>query len=186
MAIQDIPTRRKLIGSKWVFKEKKNGIYRACLCALGYNQVPGVDYTDNFAPVVNDVTLRLVFLSWLTNPAWSAQIYDVETAFLYGELEEPVYMRISQCLDKFVGNLDPKIDCLFLKKAMYGLVQAAKQWWRKFISMLVEEFKFNKIQADASVLIRKDEEGVIILCIYVDDVLMVGDPKAIQKTVNQL
>ena len=186
MAIQDIPEGRKLIGSKWVFKKKKNGIYRARLCALGYNQVPGIDYTDNFAPVVNDITLRLVFLSWLNNPAWSAHVYDVETAFLYGELEEPVYMRIPQGLDKFVGNLDPKVDCLLLKKAMYGLVQAARQWWRKFISILVEEFKFNRSQADACVLIREDEEGVIVLCIYVDDALMVGDPRAIKKTVNQL
>jgi Reverse transcriptase (RNA-dependent DNA polymerase) len=69
---------------------------------------------------------------------------------------------------------------------MYGLVQVARQWWRKFISMFVEEFKFNKSQADACVLIRKDEEGVIILCIYVNDALMVGDLRAIQKTVNQL
>jgi hypothetical protein len=186
MAIQDIPTGRKLIGSKWVFKKKKNGIYRARLCALGYNQVPGIDYTDNFAPVVNDITLRLVFLSWLVNPAWSARVYDVETAFLYGELEEPVYMKIPQGLDKFIGNLKPKTECLLLKKAMYGLVQAARQWWRKFISMLVDEFKFNKSQADACVLIREDEEGTIILCIYVDDALMVGDPRAIQKTVKQL
>ena len=61
MAIEDIPKGRKLIGSKWVFKKQKNGIYRAHLCALGYNQVPGIDYTDNFAPVVNDVTLQLVY-----------------------------------------------------------------------------------------------------------------------------
>jgi Reverse transcriptase (RNA-dependent DNA polymerase) len=136
--------------------------------------------------VVNNITLRLVFLSWLNNPAWSAQVYDVETAFLYGKLEEPVYMRIPQGLDKFVGNFDPKVDCLLLKKAMYGLVQAARQWWRKFISILVKEFKFNRSQADACVLIREDEEGIIILCIYVDDALMVRDPRAIKKTVNQL
>jgi Reverse transcriptase (RNA-dependent DNA polymerase) len=51
LGIKDIPHGRKLISSRWVFKHKKNGIYRACLCALGYNQVPGLDYTDNFAPV---------------------------------------------------------------------------------------------------------------------------------------
>jgi Reverse transcriptase (RNA-dependent DNA polymerase) len=90
-------------------------------------------------------------------------------------------MSIPQGLDKFVGNFNPKIDCLLLKKAIYGLVQAARQWWRKFISMLVKEFKFNRSQANACALIRKDEKGVIILCIYVDDVLMVGDQRAIQK-----
>jgi Reverse transcriptase (RNA-dependent DNA polymerase) len=69
---------------------------------------------------------------------------------------------------------------------MYGLVQAARQWWRKLISILVEEFKFKKSQADACVLTREDEYGVIILCIYVDDALMVGDHAAIEKTVAQL
>jgi hypothetical protein len=186
VAIKDIPAGRKLIGSKWVFKRKKNGIYRARLCALGYNQIPGLDYTDNFAPVVNDITLRLVFLRWVTNPTWKARVYDVETAFLYGDLEEPVYIRIPQGLDKFVENLEPKVDCLLLKKAMYGLVQAARQWWRKFISILVQEFKFKRSQADACVLTRDDEHGFIILCIYVDDALMVGDQTAIEKTVAQL
>ena len=46
-----IPENRRLIGNKWVFKVKRDGTYRARLVALGYSQIPGVDYTDNFAPV---------------------------------------------------------------------------------------------------------------------------------------
>ena len=53
---KDIPEDAKLLGSKWVFKHNKNGVYRARLVAKGYDQIPGVDYTENFAPVVNDVT----------------------------------------------------------------------------------------------------------------------------------
>ena len=53
---------RHLVGSKWAFKKKKSGLFCACLVALGYNQIPGVDYSDNFAPVINDVSLRLVIL----------------------------------------------------------------------------------------------------------------------------
>ena len=48
-----------IIGNKWVFKEKKGDIFHARLVALGYNQIPGVDYTENFAPVINDVTFRM-------------------------------------------------------------------------------------------------------------------------------
>ena len=51
---------------------------------------------------------------------------------------------------------------------------------------MVEEFKFKKSQADACVLTRKDEHGVIILCIYVDDALIVGNEEAIVMTVAQL
>ena len=83
----------RLVGSKWVFKKKKSGLFRARLVALGYNQIPGVDFSDNFAPVINDVSLRLMILLWLQND-WHAEIEDIETAFLYGDLDEEVYMKI--------------------------------------------------------------------------------------------
>ena len=150
--IKDIPEDRKLIGSKWVFKRKKNGIFRARLCALGYSQIPGVDFTENFAPVVNDITLRLVLLKWLMNPSWEAEVYDVETAFLYGELEEPIYMKIPKGMEYLNDDYNPTTDCLLLTKAMYGLVQAARQWWKKFIFMLSEEFCFTRSHADACIL----------------------------------
>ena len=44
-----IPENRRLIGNKWVFKIKRDGTYRARLVALGYSQIPGFDYTENFA-----------------------------------------------------------------------------------------------------------------------------------------
>ncbi len=45
------------IGKQRIFKVKRNGIDHAQLVEKGYAQVPGLDYTDNFSPVVNDVTL---------------------------------------------------------------------------------------------------------------------------------
>ena len=44
--IDKIPSNRRLIGSKWVFKKKRNGVYRARLVGLGYSQIPGVDNKD--------------------------------------------------------------------------------------------------------------------------------------------
>jgi len=58
--LDDVPEGRRLIGSKWVFKEKRDGRFRARLVCLGYSKVPGVDFSDNFAPVMNDVTFRIV------------------------------------------------------------------------------------------------------------------------------
>ena len=52
--LDDVPEGRRLVGSKWVFKEKRDG----GVC-LGYSQVPGVDFSDNFAPVVNNFILEL-------------------------------------------------------------------------------------------------------------------------------
>ena len=75
-----MPKDRRLIGSKWVFKKKKDGVYRARLVALGYNQIPGVDYTDNFSPVANDVTMKLMLL-FLPMNDWLSVLMDIETAF---------------------------------------------------------------------------------------------------------
>ena len=52
--INKIPKDRRLIGSKWVFKKKRNGVFRARLVGFGYSQILGVDHKDNFSPVVTD------------------------------------------------------------------------------------------------------------------------------------
>jgi len=57
-----------------------------CVC-LGYSQVPGVDFSDNFAPVVNDVTFRIVQVIRMMLQ-FDAVLVDVETAFHYGVLNE--------------------------------------------------------------------------------------------------
>ena len=57
-----IPEGRKLIGSKWVFKEKLDGRFRARLVCLGHSQIPGVDFSNNYAPVGNEVTFRVVMV----------------------------------------------------------------------------------------------------------------------------
>jgi hypothetical protein len=57
-----IPSNRRCVKSKWVFKIKRNGVFCAGLVACGYSQIPGVDFSERFSPVANDITIRL--LSW--------------------------------------------------------------------------------------------------------------------------
>ena len=82
-----ITNNRRLIGNKWVFKIKKDGTYRARLVVLGYSQIPGVNYTDNFAPVAHDVTFRIALARMMVEKLDSL-VMDVETAFLYREIDE--------------------------------------------------------------------------------------------------
>ena len=78
---------------KWVFKEKRDGRFRARLVCLDYSQLPGVDFSDNYAPVGNDITFRVIMVLRLMYNL-HAVLLDNETVFLYGKLEEEIYMEI--------------------------------------------------------------------------------------------
>ena len=133
----NVPENRRLIANKWVFRIKNDGSHRARLCAIGYTQIAGIDHQDNFAPVLNDVTFRLI-LTLLIEKQWEADIVDVETAFLYGDLEEEIYMEIPEGLNEFGKEKYDGDACFVLEKAMYGLVQAARQFYKKFIQVIVK------------------------------------------------
>ena len=117
----DLPNGQKLIGNKWVFKKKKkNGVYRAKLVALGYSQVPGVDFTNNYAPVVNNMTMHMMVVLMRLN-GQKGKIINVETAFLYGDLKEEIYMTIPRGFGEYKEK-DLKDKCVLLKKSIYGLI----------------------------------------------------------------
>jgi hypothetical protein len=67
-------------------------------------------------------------------------------------------------------------------KSNIWLGTSSKTIVKKIILMLSEEFCFTRSHTDASALFRLDENGTIILCIYVDDALMIGDRKPIKET----
>ena len=90
---KDILSDKKLIGCQWVFKLNDNGIFRARQVALGYSQRPGIDFTDYYAPVVNDTTMKILIIISLIF-GFSTEQNDIETAFLYGDLDEEVYMKL--------------------------------------------------------------------------------------------
>ena len=85
----DIPQGRKCIKCKWVFDVKRNGIFRPRLVACGYPQIPGLDFTESYAPVIHDVTWRILLIVKILLKL-KAKIIDKETAFLHGELEEEI------------------------------------------------------------------------------------------------
>ena len=87
----DIPKDLTIIGCTCFFKKKGNGIYRARLCTIGYSQILGVAHDFAFAPLITETTFR-VFLVVELFYRWVMEIVDVETAFLYGDLEKEIYM----------------------------------------------------------------------------------------------
>jgi hypothetical protein len=110
-----------IIDCKWVFKVKKRADgsvdrYKTHLVAKGFKQRYDIDYDDTFSVVVKAATIRLV-LSLVVSHNWYLRQLDVQNTFLYGVLEEEVYMRqLSGYHDDFNPNFLCKLD-----KAQYGL-----------------------------------------------------------------
>ena len=98
--------------------------------ALGYAQIAGVDHQDNFAPVIHETTFRLVMVLMLLKD-WVAEIVDVETAFLCGELEEEIFMKVPEGINLVTGTTFGDDDALKLEHSIYGLVHAARQFFLK-------------------------------------------------------
>ena len=77
------------IRAKWIFKQKTTTegevMPKARFVAKGYTQIEGLDYQEAFAPVVNEVTSRIVFGIGLKRQ-YSTKVYDVDAAFLNGDL----------------------------------------------------------------------------------------------------
>ena len=175
-----IPENRRLIGNKWVFKIKRDGTYRARLVALGYSQIPGVDFTDNFAPVAHDVSFRIALARMMVEKLDSL-VMDFETAFLYGDIEEEIFMKSPIGMEEIDPGSSPE-DCYQLKKGIYGLCQAARQFWKKFVETIKKEpFGFTVSLADPCMLFKENNLGICIIIMYVDDMLVIGKKEQIQE-----
>ena len=136
---------------------------------LGYTQKPGIDFQDNFAPVVNNMTFQIV-LTLTALYDWDIAILDVKTAFLYRDLKEDIYMdlpagffslnenilEVSDILkNKFEMKQANKKMCLKLNHALYGLIQAARAWWLKFVNALVN-VGFEQEEVNPCLIYRKN------------------------------
>ena len=88
-----------------------------------------MDFTDNYSPVVNDVTFRVVAARMLIENL-KGKVVDIDNAFLNGDLEHEIHMKIPEGYDEVINKDVDKEDCLILQKAIYGLVQAERHLTR--------------------------------------------------------
>jgi len=96
---------RKPLRNRWVFKKKKEQDkttrYKGRIVVKGYVQIPGVDFTESFAPVATDTSIRTVFAITLYNKRWVCELVDVEAAFLEADLDEDIYMEWPEGINEF-------------------------------------------------------------------------------------
>ncbi|GBN06835.1 Retrovirus-related Pol polyprotein from transposon TNT 1-94 [Araneus ventricosus] len=176
----ELPEKEKQpITCKWIFKRKRDGKYKARLVARGFMQKEGVDYTETFSPVISMPSLRLVLVLILQENLHS-YVMDVKTAFLNGDLDEVMYMSQPQGYD------DGTRKVCKLNKSLYGLKQAPRQWFHKF-QQFMNKVKFKQSTFDPCIFIRKEKGKKIIICLYVDDLLIAGsDPNEVKTVINLL
>ena len=99
-------------------------------------------------------------------------VMDVETAFLYGEIDEEIFMKSPVGMEEIDPGSSSQ-DCYQLVKGIYGLCQAARQFWKKFVDTAKKEsFGFQVSPADPCMLFKQNELGVYIIIMYVDDMLI--------------
>ena len=182
---RNILSNHQCIKCKWVFKIKRNGVFCARLVACGYSQISGVDFSENFSPVVHDITFRLL-IEVMILCGYSAKIADVETAFLHGRLEEEIYMDYPPGMTEVgLGDVDHTTDALLLLQSIYRTVQSARQYFKKAVHVL-KEISFNGGEVDPCLFWRKSSKGMCYIALYVDDNLLVGDLPAIDETIEPL
>ncbi|KAL0347878.1 UNVERIFIED_CONTAM: Retrovirus-related Pol polyprotein from transposon RE1 [Sesamum calycinum] len=168
-----LPAGKRAIGSRWVYKVKlhQDGSierYKARLVAKGYTQVEGVDFFDSFSPVAKTVTVRL-FIAIASAYRWPLLQLDVNNAFLHGHLDEEVYMVPPEGYDKAHGGLVCR-----LKRSLYGLKQASRQWNIELTSKL-ESYGFTQSPHDHCLFTLRKDSLFLALIVYVDDVLLTGN-----------
>ena len=164
----------KAIGSRWVYILKTNhdGSHRfkARLVIKGYEQVPGVDFGETFAPVARLVSFRLL-VALATLNKWEIHHMDVSTAFLNPPVDGNIYMQLPEGIDWLESSKLPPNTVCRLNKAIYGLKQAPRLWYNH-IDQFLQKIGLYRSPNDCNLYIANDRQ--LLLLLYVDDILIVS------------
>ncbi|GJV93625.1 putative ribonuclease H-like domain-containing protein [Tanacetum coccineum] len=182
----DLPYGKKVIGIKWVYRNKKNerGIVvrnKARLVAQGYKQEGGIDYDEVFAPVARIEAIKL-FFAYASFMNFHVYQMDVKSAFLYGTIEEEVYVR--QPPDDIIFGSTKKSLCTDFEQIMHKRFQMSSMGeltfflglqvkqkedgifisQDKYVGEILKKFGFSSIRTTSTPMetnkaLTKDEDG---------------------------
>ncbi|GJV66045.1 putative ribonuclease H-like domain-containing protein [Tanacetum coccineum] len=174
----ELPNGKRAIGTKWVFRNKKDerGIViknKARLVAQGYTQEEGIDYDEVFAPVARIEAIRL-FLAYASFKDFVVYQMDVKSAFLYGKIEEEVYV----CQPPVFEDPDFPDRVYKVEKALYGLHQAPRAWYETLSTYLLDN-GFQRGKIDKTLFIRRDIGDILLVQVYVDDIIFGSTKKSL-------
>ena len=174
-----LPRGRKAIGCKWVYKLKYLSTgeverFKARLCAKGFSQVEGIDYDETFAPVAKFTSIRVVLAIAAVLDLDLTQM-DVDTAFLYGLLEDEIYMKQPE---GYVVSGKEEFVCK-LKRGLYGLKQSPRIW-NGTLDKFLQEQGFVPCTVDPCIYVHQAEGWTLIVVVYVDDLIIADNNKELK------
>ncbi|KAK4395665.1 Retrovirus-related Pol polyprotein from transposon RE2 [Sesamum angolense] len=168
--LADRPKDKEVIGVKWIYKMKLNADgsiqkHKARLVAKGYSQLPGIDYTETFAPVARLDTIRAL-IAIAANKKWEIYQMDVKSAFLNGYIDEEIYVEQPQ---RFIAK-GSEDKVLRLKKELYGLKQAPRAWYSRIDKYFMDR-GFRRSLSVPTLYIKSQGNDTLIVSLYVDDLI---------------
>ena len=106
--------------------------------AQGFSQRPGIDYEETYSPVMDVITFRYL-VSLVVSEKLNMQLMDVVTAYLYGDLDTEIYMKIPDGiqLPKSSGSKPRSVFSIRLKRSLYGLKQSGRMWYNRLSDYLI-------------------------------------------------
>ena len=154
--------------------------YKVRLVVKGYMLMECFDYFDTYSLVTIITSIcMLIAIAALYN--LEIHQMDVKTTFLNGELDEEIHMEQPEGFQ--VPSQEKKVCKLV--KSLYGLKQAPKQWHEKFDhAMLSNGFKIN--ECDKYVYVKNTGKGYVIVCLYMDDMLIIGSNNDMIKSTKKM
>ncbi|MCO5603933.1 hypothetical protein L7F22_058089 [Adiantum nelumboides] len=178
------PPNRKIVTCKWLLRKKLHADgsvsrYKARLVARGFSQVPGMDYSETFSPVLRITSFRVLI-------AIAAQFrlllhqMDVRTAFLHGDLEEEIYMMQPP---RYISKEHPDHVCKLIK-SLYGLKQSPRQWYRRFHECMTS-LGYARFTSEPNIYSRHSPDVFLLLAIYVDDILLLCNSESALATAKK-
>nr|GEY72903.1 putative ribonuclease H-like domain-containing protein [Tanacetum cinerariifolium] len=146
--------------------------------AIGHTQEEGIDYEEVFALVARIETIRL-FLAYASFMAILVYQMDVKSAFLYGAIEEEVYV----CQPPWFKDPENPDKVYKVVKALYGLHQAPRAWYETLATYLLEN-RFQRGTIDQTLFIKKQQKDILLVQIYVDDIIFETDERQVSDELN--
>nr|GEV02664.1 putative ribonuclease H-like domain-containing protein [Tanacetum cinerariifolium] len=135
---------------------------------LGHTQEEEIDYEEVFAPVARIEAIRL-FLAYASFMGFMVYQMDVKSAFLYGAIEEEVYV----CQPLGFEDPDYHDKAYKVVKALYGLHQAHRAWYETLANYLLEN-GFQRGKINQTLFIKRQKDDILLVQIYVDDIIFDG------------